>query len=246
MEDVKARPVDQRRLVDVAALDTAIRAADNARRNPEQGARVHELLSQRQTLSTELTRLLGVRDDVTAELARIESDVAVVDARAARDAERLAATSNPKDAQGLEHEIASLAKRKSDLEDAELELMERLESAEADVTAQETLIAATNDEGARLSAAGKAAVAEASARFEAATRDRAAIAEGLPADLLALYEKLAVRGNGAGLLRQRTCEGCRMVLAGTDLQTLRQAAEDDVVTCPECGCILVRTDESGL
>lgn len=243
---MKARPEDQRRLVDVAALDTAIRAADHARRNPEQGARVQELLAQRQTLSTELTRLLGIRDDIAAELARIESDVAVVDARAARDAERLAVTANPKDAQGLEHEIASLAKRKSDLEDAELELMERREAADAEVTAQETLIAATNDEGARLSAAGKAAVAEASARFEAATRDRAAIAESLPADLLALYEKLAVRGNGAGLLRQRTCEGCRMVLAGTDLQTLRQAAEDDVVLCPECGCILVRTDESGL
>jgi len=244
--DVKARPEDQLRLVDLAALDTAIRAAEHARRNPEQAGRVQELLSQRQTLSAELTRLLGVRDDVTAELARIESDVAVVDARAARDAERLAASVNAKDAQGLEHEIASLAKRKSDLEDAELELMERLEAAEAEIAAQEALIAATNDEGARLSAAGKAAVAEATARFDAATRDRAAIAATLPGELVALYERLAARGNGAGLLRQRTCEACRMVLAGTDVQALRQAADDDVVMCPECGCILVRTDESGL
>ena len=37
-----------------------------------------------------------------------------------------------------------------------------------------------------------------------------------------------------------------MVLAGTDLQAMRLAAEDAVVTCPECGCILVRTEESGL
>lgn len=243
---MKARPADQLRLVDLAALDASIRAADHARRNPGQAARVQELLGQRQTLATELTRLLGARDDLNAELARIESDVAVVDARAARDAERLAATSNPKDAQGLEHEIASLAKRKSDLEDAELELMERLEGADAEVAAQEALIAATNDEGARLSAEAKAAVAEASARHDAATRDRSATAETLPADLLALYDRIAARGVGAALLRQRTCEGCRMVLAGTDLQTLRQAADDDVVTCPECGCILVRGDDSGL
>ena len=47
----------------------------------------------------------------------------------------------------------------------------------------------------------------------------------LPTDLVGLYERLAVRGPGAGLLRQRTCEGCRMVLAGTDLQTIRQAVE---------------------
>jgi predicted nucleic acid-binding Zn-ribbon protein len=36
------------------------------------------------------------------------------------------------------------------------------------------------------------------------------------------------------------------VLSGTDLATLRQTAEDVVATCPECGCILVRTEESGL
>ncbi len=37
-----------------------------------------------------------------------------------------------------------------------------------------------------------------------------------------------------------------MVLAGTDLQVMRQASEDDIVTCPECGCILVRAEDSGL
>ena len=127
-------------------------------------------------------------------------------------------------------------------------LVERVDRtlAASEVTAQETLIATTNDEGARLSAAAKADVAAATARLEAAGRDRSTLASSLPGDLLALYEKLAVRGTGAALLRQRTCEGCRMVLAGTDLHALRQAADDDVVTCPECGCILVRTDESGL
>lgn len=243
---MKASPSDQAHLLELAALDARIRHADHARRNPAQGAKVQELMAQRQSQSTVLTGLLGDRDDAKAELARIESDVVVVDARTARDAERLAATTSAKDAQGLEHEIASLAKRKSDLEDAELEMMERLESAERAVAAQEAVIAATNAEGARLSADGKAAVAESTSRFEASTRDRAAVAGHVPADLLALYDRLSVRGNGAGALHQRTCEGCRMVLSGTDLQVLRKAAEDDVVMCPECGCILVRTDDSGL
>nr|WP_206686671.1 MULTISPECIES: C4-type zinc ribbon domain-containing protein [Microbacterium] len=232
--------------MDLAALDTAIAQADGARRNPPAAARVKELLAQRQEYSVELTRLLGARDDIAADLARLESDVAVVDARSARDAERLASTSSAKDAQGLEHEIASLAKRKSDLEDAELDLMEKLEGADAAVAAQEALIATTNDEGARLSAEGKAAVADATARLEQATRDRGAIAESLPAELVARYDAVATRSAGAGLLRRRTCEGCNMVLSGTDLNTLRQLADDEVATCPECGCILVRTEESGL
>jgi predicted nucleic acid-binding Zn-ribbon protein len=243
---VNASPADQLRLVEVAELDARIRTADNARRNPPQAARVQELLAHRQTLSQELTTRLGVRDDLRTELSRIESDVAVVDARRARDTERLASSSNSKEAQGLESELLSLAKRKSDLEDAELEIMERLEQADAAVAEQEALIAETNAEGSRLSAEGKRAVAEATAAHEAAVRDRAAIAETVPADLLALYEKVALRSPGAALLRARTCEGCHMVLAGTDLQVLRQAPEDEVVMCPECGSILVRTGESGL
>jgi len=243
---VNASPVDQRRLLEVAELDTRIRQADAARRSPPQAARVQALMARRQELAQELTRQLGARDDLRADLARIESDVAMVDARRARDAERLSSTSNMKEAQGLEHELGSLARRKRDLEDAELEVMERLEEADASVAAQETLIADTNAEGSLLSAEAKRVVAEATAAFEAATRDRAAVAGSVAADLLAYYDRVAARSSGAALLRRGTCEGCRMVLAGTDLQAVRLAAPDAVVTCPECGCILVRTEESGL
>lgn len=243
---MNASPADQARLVEVARLDARIRQADGARKNPPQAARVQELLAKRQELSQELSTRLGRRDDLRTELSRIESDVALVDARAARDADRLAASSNSKEAQGFESELAALARRKSDLEDAELVVMERLEEADAAVAEQEALIAATNAEGAELSAEGKRAVAEATARFDGATRDRAAVAGAVPADLLALYERLAARSAGAAFLRARTCEGCHMVLAGTDLQVLRRTAEDAVATCPECGCILVRDGESGL
>ncbi|QLD12967.1 zinc ribbon domain-containing protein [Microbacterium oleivorans] len=243
---MKATPADQLLLLDLVRLDAQSRGAEAAKRNPAQAARVQELLAHRQALSVELTGLLGTRDDIEAELARIASDVAVVDARAARDAQRLGATSSAKDAQGLEHEIASLARRKSELEDGQLAAMERLEAAEAAVAAQQALIAEVNAEGGRLSAEGKAAVAEAQSRLDAATRDRAAVAARVPADLLSRYETLAERTPGAGLLTRRTCGGCHMELSGSDLKVIGQAADDDVVTCPECGCILVRTDESGL
>ena len=243
---MNASPADQRRLLEIADLDTRIRQADAARRNPPQADRVQALIARRQELSHELTTRLGARDDLRADLARIESDVALVDARRARDAERLNSTSNVKEAQGLESELNSLARRKSDLEDAELELMERLEEADAGVAAQEALIAETNAEGASLSAEAKRVVAEASAVLDAATRDRAAVAGSIPAELLDYYDRVAARSAGAALLRRGTCEGCRMVLAGTDLQAVRLAAEDAVLTCPECGCILVRTEESGL
>ncbi len=243
---MNASPADQRRLLDLAELDARIAQADRLRQNPPQGARVKELLAQRQAHSQELSRLLGARDDARTELARIESDVAVVQARSDRDAGRLASSANAKEAQGLESEIASLAKRKIALEDAELEVMERLEQCEAAVAQQEALMAEINAEGVRLSDEAKAVVADATARLEQATRDRAAIVAALPADLVALYDRTAARSTGAALLRRGTCEGCRMVLSGTDLQNLRETPDNAVVTCPECGCILVRTEESGL
>ncbi|MET0296622.1 MAG: C4-type zinc ribbon domain-containing protein [Microbacterium sp.] len=243
---MNASPTDQLRLLDLAALDARIRQAENARKNPPQAARVQQLIARRGELSQELTARLGARDDLRTEIARIESDVAVVDARRARDAERLAGSSNTKEIQGFESELQALGRRKSDLEDAELDAMDRLEQADAAVAEQEALIASTNAEGAELSAEAKRIVAEATATIEAAARDRAAVAGGTPADLLALYDRLAGRSAGAAALVRRTCEGCRMVLSGTDLQTIRAAAEDAVVTCPQCDCILVRTEDSGL
>lgn len=243
---MNATPADQLRLLDLADLDARLRKAEHARQNPPQAARVRELMQHRQTLSQELTVRLGARDDLRTEISRIESDVAVVEARSARDAGRLATSSNSKEAQGLESELQALARRKSALEDAELDLMDRLEQADAAVAEQEALIASTNSEGAELSAEAKRIVAEATATIEATTRDRVAVAESIEKDLLAMYDRLATRSTGAAMLRRRTCEGCNMVLSGTDLNTLRAAAKDAVVTCPECGCILVRTEESGL
>ena len=243
---MKANPEHQRVLLDIADVDRRMARAEIARTRPPQAERIAELVTLRQEQLRELTRLAGVRDDVQAELLRVESDVAVAEQRRARDAERLATSSNPKDAVALEQELASLARRLSDLEDAQLDVMGRLEEAESALAAQQALIDTTTAEGAALSSEAKALIAVATTETENLARDRAALADSVSPSLLAEYDRRATRAIGAALLRRGTCEGCRMVLSGTDLNTIRQAAPDDVVSCPECGCILVRTEESGL
>lgn len=243
---MNAAPSDQLRLLDLADIDARRSQADHARRNPPQAARVAELRAARQVLGQELAARQGVVDDLRIELRRIESDVAVVVARRDRDNALLATTASAKDAVSIEHELASLARRQDELEETQLDLMERIDAAELAVAEQQTAVTATNDEGTALSAAAKDAIAAATAQGEQLDRDRAAVTAGLPADLLALYERVAQRSAGAALLHARTCGGCHMMLAGTDLGVIRQAADDAVVTCPQCDCILVRTDESGL
>ncbi|MBE7954700.1 C4-type zinc ribbon domain-containing protein [Microbacterium oxydans] len=243
---MNASPENQRTLLDIADLDRRIAQVERAKTKPSQAERITELVAIRQDQLRELTALAGTRDDVRTELKRLESDVAVVEARRNRDAERLAASTNPKDAQALEHELGSLARRQSDLEDAELDVMGRLEEAEAAVAAQQALLDTTTAEGSALTAQAKADVAAATDLGAQLARDRAAVAETVSPALLAEYDRRAKNSAGAALLTRGTCEGCRILLPSTDLNDIRRAADDLVVSCPECGCILVRTEESGL
>ena len=244
---MKASPADQRLLLELADLDRRLRQAEAARRNPPQAARVQELVAQRTAQSHELAIRVGARDELKADLARIESDVALAEQRRARDRKRLDDSPSVKDAQGLEREIEALAQRLSGLEDSQLELMERLETAEAAVSEQEALLAATAEEGQRVSAEGKAQVESAAREIDGLTRDRSAIAERVPAALTAAYDRLATRGIiAAALFARGACGGCHVMLAPSDLQALRSVAADEIANCPECGCILVRTEESGL
>lgn len=243
---MNASPEHQRILLDVADLDRRIAQAERARTKPIQAARISELIAIRQEQLRELTVLTGARDDARTELTRLEADVKLVEQRRERDAERLAAATNAKDAQALESELASLARRQGTLEDLELEVMARVEDADAAVAAQQALLDTTTAEGAELSAQAKSDVAAATELGEQLARDRAAITDALPAPLLADYTRRAANSAGAALLTRGTCEGCRMMLPGVDLSEIRRSADDAVVSCPECGCILVRTEESGL
>jgi predicted nucleic acid-binding Zn-ribbon protein len=66
----------------------------------------------------------------------------------------------------------------------------------------------------------------------------------LPADLMALYERVREQtgGFGAAALRGNRCEGCRLELSGSELGVLRSAADDEVVRHEECRRILVRSE----
>ncbi len=135
-----------------------------------------------------------------------------------------------------------LAKRQGDLEDIELEAMQRLEDAESEaarVNAEiETVGAKAAEVKARLDDEAKTIEAE----IVSLTAGRTNAAAGLDEGLMALYEKLraAQGGTGAAALKHGTCQGCHMSLNPADLAHIEAAPADDVVRCEECGRILVR------
>ena len=238
---------DQRRLLDVQALDTRLSQLAHRRRTLPVHAELAALEARRTTVRDQLVAAQTIASDVQRELTKAERDVEQVRQRATRDQTRLdSGQGSAKDLQALQHELASLARRQNDLEDVELEIMERAEQAQAAVTALESERDELAGRHAALVERRDAEVAEIDAEVERVTAERQAAVEGLDQGLVTLYEKVRSQqgGVGAAALRARRCEGCRLELNPTDLQRIKSVPEDEVVRCEECRRILVRVAES--
>lgn len=242
-----ASPDAQRVLLDVQALDTTLQQLAHRERSLPERAVVDALKAEADVMREFVIQRRGELEDARLELGRVESDVAVVEARIARDGDRLQASSSVKDIAGLEHELESLRGRLGDLEEIELSVMEKVEAIETELASATTSLEAHQQQLAEAEAARDAALATIAAEVAAARSQRAAIVATVPDDLLALYEKQRERyGVGASHLRARISSASGVELTGSDLAAVRAAAPDAVLLCPDSNAILVRTDESGL
>ncbi len=132
---MKADPFRQLRLLDLQALDTRLAQLAHSRKVLPQHAEIAELEGHAKTLDDELVRVRTAVGDVEREVAKAEADVQLVRDRAERDRSRLdAGVGTSKDLLGLQHELETLARRQSELEDIELEVMERAEALQSDLS----------------------------------------------------------------------------------------------------------------
>ena len=213
-------------------------------------ARVKELETAQRVLADRITAVTVEVDDLELEQRKADNDVDLVRQRAAKDRHLLdsGTINDAKQLTSLQHELESLARRQSELEDIELEVMERLEDAQ---TRQSALHAERDQLAAELESAVQArdtALAALADEESIAHVARAESAQGVSAELLALYDKLRAdnAGIGAAALHRGRCEGCRIELTPVDLGRIREAPADEVLRCEECRRILVRTPDSGL
>jgi predicted nucleic acid-binding Zn-ribbon protein len=245
MSAVKADPRDQRELLRVQELDNAIAQATRSIANPPQAKQLAELEPQAAEIRGRRLSVTGELEDARAELSRLESDVEIVEARMTRDSERVQHTASVKDVAALEAELQSLRKRRGDLEDIELAIMERIEALEIQLAGIDAEGADIEGKVAQLEAERTAEVETLERKRTDASADRTAITSALPADLVALYEKQRDRyGVGAARLVGGVSLASNMKLSPSDLAEVRSAADDEVVLCPDSGAILIRDENS--
>jgi len=236
----------QRRLLDLQQLDSGLDQVAHRRTNLPEKSKLAACEAELSERNAELVRARTAAEDLTRAQRKADADVELVRNRRERDQQRMDSGASAKDLEGLSHELESLARRQRDLEDIELDVMERLEAANAEVER----LAAAVDDLTQARATAERELAEASTALDAETArlasERASVAGEIDAALLALYDKVRSGPNAAGLgavaLRGGRCDGCRMEISPTELRALNAAPPDAVVRCDECRRILVRVE----
>jgi predicted nucleic acid-binding Zn-ribbon protein len=206
---------------ELSRADAALRAAESAAAQVR--ARLEEVLDRQRALEDEAAQVGAKASSIEAKLY----DGSVV---------------AHKELEAYQADHRSLKQRQSELEDAALEVMEEAEPIAAELEqleAEASRARAARDEVAAQVQEGEAAV---DAELAQVAAEREAAAAAVAADVLAAYEPLRTRLGGIGVAKLvgARCEGCHLEIPSAELEEVRRAPADALVTCPECGRLLSR------
>jgi uncharacterized protein len=230
-------------LLAVQEVDSALdRLAHRRRTMPERRA-LAEARASADVVTSELAATERREAELADEIRRREDEVAANEARAASLEAALDSGSggSPRDLAAMADEVQAVRRRVRSLEDALLDL---LEEAETTGRAQTDLRRRRDDIAAEVQRAADV-LNEAEDELEAEEAElapqRPRLVEGIPADLLATYDRLRARLGGVAVapLDGTRCSGCHLTLPATELDALRHAPPGTVVRHEECGRILV-------
>jgi predicted nucleic acid-binding Zn-ribbon protein len=142
----------------------------------------------------------------------------------------------------LQHELGSLAKRRAELEEIELEVMVRIDALDQRISSLSAERDALHDEVTKLAKEKDASLDEINRAKNSTLADRASLVQEIDGELLALYEKIRTSADGIGAARLHAgqCQGCHLTINAADLSRISALADDEVVRCEECRRILVR------
>jgi len=229
------------RLLALQDADTSIDRLHARRRALEQGAELAAVRGKADAAEARLGELRLQLDEIGRDQTRFEHEIDSMTQKEQAEQTRMYDGSivNTKELEALQHEIASVRKRRSDREDellALMELREQLEGAAVAAERETTTLRAEAEEAA-------GAADEERTRVDAELADRMAgrdtIAAEIEPDVLELYEDLRrlKKGIGAAALVDGVCQACHEQLSAVVLDTLKRS--EGIRRCEHCRRILV-------
>jgi predicted nucleic acid-binding Zn-ribbon protein len=226
-------------------LDTAIAQLHHRRATMTERQQLAEVESATADLARQEAALGERRRALMARQAEIEEQVGALSARRQALEERMYADrgSAARDLQAMDAEIHHLAERRAELEDVELTVMEEQEPVDADLARLADERSQLESAGAALRDAVAASDSVVATELAALEASRELAAARVPVDLLDRYEGLRARLSGVGAARLvgNRCDGCHLELPSAEVDRIRHLPPGTVVTCDQCGRILVRS-----
>ncbi len=230
-------------LLELQDHDTAIDRLVHRRATLPERAALESANARLAEIATRLAEATAARDEVAREERRLDDETRSLEekAKAVETTMYSGTVNSPKELQAMQADIASLRKHRSDLEDNELEVIERREGLDAEVAA---IVA--EQTGVEADARGAIAVianeeAKIDDELAAERTQREAVAQTIDPATLRLYESARVkaRGIGAARLLGNQCQGCRLTIPSGEVDRARHAPAGTVTQCDNCGAILV-------
>ena len=239
---MKAAVDQQRSLAEVVEIDAELARMAHRRAHLPEFQRYDEVQAEHRTANDRVAALQLALEDLQAQVTRFESEIDGVRQREDRDRSLLqSGTPDAKQLSDLQHELGTLQRRQSSLEDSLLEVMEQREELQINQNRELTTIDNLRAELASVQQARDEALAEIDTASEDRVERRTQLMAGLDSELAELYERQrSSAGIGAGLLQGKRCGACRIELDRGELARISAAADDDVLRCPECRAILLR------
>lgn len=242
---MKAEVVQLRSLLELAELDAELSRVEHRSGHLAEQQRFEQTQAEHREANDRLASLRLALEDLDAQITKFESEIDAVRGREDRDRSMLEAGAiSAKQLSDLQHELETLQRRQSSLEDSLLEVMERreeLQTRQADELAE---IDGLESELAEAQQARDDALAAIEQTRHQCLSRRDELTASLDSELVSVYERQRARGGaGAGRLQGRRCGACRIEIDRGGLARISAAADDEVLRCPECGAILLRVKD---
>jgi uncharacterized protein len=228
-------------LVELQAADTATDQLNHRSSTlPELGvarqARADLLAWERRS-----EELRGRLDVLTTEIETAEHDSEDIDRHRARLEAQLRTVIAPREAEALQHEIATLEQRRSEIDDRELAALEEQAAVDDELVALAANESSLRDQVELADAGLAVAQADIAAELAALDQRRAQLRSELDPGLLSRYDRLRRQlGVAVARLVGPRCEGCHLDMSPAELDAVKRVPADELAECPQCNRMLAR------
>jgi predicted nucleic acid-binding Zn-ribbon protein len=227
----------RRNLAELADVDERVRLLTARLQALPETAEVERLEAADEERQRRLRRERTDRQGRSATLWRLTKDAANIRARRRRDIDGLRADPDTERRRDLRHDLAVAERRLAELEDEiarERRTLEAFGAPTGDSPGEDPELTSARTEQ-------QAVVRDLTGQITDLEHQSGELRDALPAQILSMYTAgEREQGVGAAPLLAGACGACLIPLDAPSLRSAREASADRVLTCPECGVLLLR------